>query len=506
MTAAAAVVLLVALVADDPGGPAQRPPRRRPRPGHAVARGLAGGAGRERPGSSGSTTTATSAPATSAPRRCASTASTPASAPELAAVVRFLRDAAGYESLGIGYAALALRAAPAGADTSELLASIGTMADRLARRASARRADAQGRDAGRAHRGRRELRREVPGRRRATRARRGARTGLLRRRGVGRRPRLAGRGARRAGARRAVPGGRCLPRPRCRRPAEARAWNDRRLQALRVDRLRRGGRAAGLARRPGAPAPRRGARLAGLRRGAAGNAEAAARAEAAAVRELALCDRGVLAARGPRSLRGDVAIRVAASRWATETPPKANPRAGPSSRSRRAQPGETCVRVTDGAGDRARRLGERCTFGVVWPSALRWAPSGDVATVAVQPLPAWTELWVLRRGADGTWAFETLTPATTEPDIGYVESAGFSPDGRRRAPGRREARAAGRLARALPGRRRRLAGGREVGQQRRQAGRLQALERALLARRHAGAAVGGPLSRGCPVWRSQPCA
>jgi len=65
------------------------------------------------------------------------------SAPELASVVRFLREASGYESLGIGYAALALRAVPAGADTSELLASIGSMADRLARRASARRADAK---------------------------------------------------------------------------------------------------------------------------------------------------------------------------------------------------------------------------------------------------------------------------------------------------------------------------------------------------------------------------
>ena len=67
----------------------------------------------------------------------------PASTPELAAVVRFLRDANGSESLGIGYAALTLRAAPAGADTSEVLAAIGTMADRLARRASATRADAR---------------------------------------------------------------------------------------------------------------------------------------------------------------------------------------------------------------------------------------------------------------------------------------------------------------------------------------------------------------------------
>ena len=64
-----------------------------------------------------------------------------ATAPELAAVVRFLRDAPGFESLGIGHAALALRAAPPGADTSELLGAIATMADRLARRASARKRD-----------------------------------------------------------------------------------------------------------------------------------------------------------------------------------------------------------------------------------------------------------------------------------------------------------------------------------------------------------------------------
>src|SRR5262249_51641880 len=57
--------------------------------------------------------------------------------------VRFLRDAPGLESLGIGHAALALRAAPAGADTSELLGAIGTMAERPARRASARQGGAR---------------------------------------------------------------------------------------------------------------------------------------------------------------------------------------------------------------------------------------------------------------------------------------------------------------------------------------------------------------------------
>src|SRR5439155_1747392 len=64
--------------------------------------------------------------------------------PGMQAMARFLRDARGSESLGIGYGALYLRAAPAGADASEVLAAIGTMASRLAWRASARRAD--GRD------------------------------------------------------------------------------------------------------------------------------------------------------------------------------------------------------------------------------------------------------------------------------------------------------------------------------------------------------------------------
>ena len=163
-----------------------------------------------------------------------------------------------------------------------------------------------------------------------------------------------------------------------------------------------------------------------------GNADAAARAEGTAVRELALTDRGVLA---PEDLDDyeDVAIRVGASRWAAETPRSgraaAQPSPGRRAARRRARPASAwSTRNGNGAPSR-----ERCTYGVVWQSALRWSPSGTAATIAVQPLAAWTELWVMRRRADGSWAFETLTPATTDPDgtAGYVESAGFSPDGAR---------------------------------------------------------------------------
>jgi len=55
-----------------------------------------------------------------------------ADAPELLAVLRFLRDSAGAEALGISYGAAYLRAAPAAALTAEPLDAIAVMAERLA--------------------------------------------------------------------------------------------------------------------------------------------------------------------------------------------------------------------------------------------------------------------------------------------------------------------------------------------------------------------------------------
>lgn len=367
----------------------------------------------------------------------------PASTPELTAVVRFLRDANGSESLGIGYAALALRAAPAGTDTSEILAAIGTMADRLARRASAMRAD--GRNAAlTAHIEVAESYgvkfKSVDGI--AT----GNAIGAVRARlcydgeaweGVLAAPRAAPIERARAALALTSSVRGCQDRTTLAlAPAEARAWNDRRIQALqsieypiegalppallgRV-RLRR---AEAFAWRAFDEARR-------------GNLEAAARAEGTAVHELALTDRGVLAPEDVEVYE-EVAIRVAASRWATEPAPKATGKRAVDVVFAPRGEGETCMRIVAGApgekDGKSRTLGERCTYGLVWQSALRWAPSGRVATVAVQPLAAWTELWVARRADDGGWTIETLTPATSEPDtsVGYVESAGFSPDGGR---------------------------------------------------------------------------
>ena len=62
----------------------------------------------------------------------------PVAAPELLAVVRFVRDTPGAEALGLGYTAAYLKAAPAASIDAEPFDALGVMAERLARRASGR--------------------------------------------------------------------------------------------------------------------------------------------------------------------------------------------------------------------------------------------------------------------------------------------------------------------------------------------------------------------------------
>ncbi|HOB03316.1 MAG TPA: hypothetical protein PKJ50_17305, partial [Casimicrobium huifangae] len=57
-------------------------------------------------------------------------------APELLAVARFVRDTPGTEAMGIAFVAAYLKAAPATAIDAEPFDILGTLADRLARRAS----------------------------------------------------------------------------------------------------------------------------------------------------------------------------------------------------------------------------------------------------------------------------------------------------------------------------------------------------------------------------------
>ena len=52
--------------------------------------------------------------------------------------------------------------------------------------------------------------------------------------------------------------------------------------------------------------------------------------------------------------------------------------------------------------------------------------NSTMLTLAVQPMEAWRELWVFHQSA-GQWVIDVLPPATTEPNLGYVEFAGWIP-------------------------------------------------------------------------------
>ena len=136
------------------------------------------------------------------------------------------------------------------------------------------------------------------------------------------------------------------------------------------------------------------------------------------------------------------AVGVAASRWAALP---AAPIPGLEVRLADGDPGETCVSIVP---DRGKPSAARCTHGQVWASSPRASRDKRAVAIAVEPLPGWLELWLYRRGDDGGWMIDVLAPNTDGPDRGYVELAGFSPDGRH-AVLAREARIDGAVHRSF---------------------------------------------------------
>jgi len=168
-----------------------------------------------------------------------------------------------------------------------------------------------------------------------------------------------------------------------------------------------------------------------------GDAAGAKEASAQAKRALLLADRAALGD-DDRLAYDEAALRVASVRGAEGGAPAPG---GLSVAISPGAPGQTCIRVTSRA-PQAPAF-EHCTYGVVWPQSVRVAPHDAAITVAVSSLPGWSELLVLHRTSAG-WIADALTPATLDPDLGYVELAGFSPDGAHMFVVR-EARASGPL-------------------------------------------------------------
>jgi hypothetical protein len=387
------------------------------------------------------------------------TALAPAEAPELLALLRFLQERPGSEALGIGLAAAYLQAAPAqslsGPDGVAAFDALGTLADRLARRASSGAALTRPQEAAlSAHL---DVARYY-GVKFASYEREGKMTicydGEAFRRvltlsaaGPSGVPLRVGTGFRQAGGRSqpdeagaaatvdsALPARQAravlaLTRPECVDPnlqplqrAQVDQWRAEVLERVDVAALPGWLRNRVQMRRAGVYASVAYERV---RQGLlAVDVAQRSLAELAGVSKSELTD-------VDQSAYNDTAMRVNASRWAAL--PAGAARAGakdPSIVTLPGQPGETCVLLVDAKHDEKSPLARRCTYSIVWANSASLNREGTALALAVQPLEAWRELWLFRKDSRGGWNISVLPPATTNPDLGYAEFAGWVPGGK----------------------------------------------------------------------------
>jgi len=330
-------------------------------------------------------------------------------APELLAVLRFLRSVPGAEPLGIAIGAAYIEAAPAerlnGAEGVEALEALGAMAERLARKPT-RHVEVVARY------GVRFISVESNGRMRLCYD------------GAAYRKILAMRASEEQRARALL----ALSAPACAKPDITLAQG---LDALDAAPLRPYMRSRVHIRRA--------ALWSSVAYQRARRGEDARMAAERSLEALAAVDRGELAEVDRRAY-ADAEVRVGAARVALAQAIK--PGRGIHVAVVPGEKGQSCVSLVDGAGS---KLAHRCTYGVVWEASAVANREGTALALAVQPADGWRELWLFRKRRNG-WSVAVVPPAVASAGIGTAEFAGW-------APGRvRVAQAAmvdGRLTRSL---------------------------------------------------------
>src|SRR5262245_36014730 len=346
-----------------------------------------------------------------------------AEAPELLALLRFLRDTPGNEALGIGFAAAYIEAAPAealaGAPGIEALDALGALADRLARRVSSGGA-----------------------RTKAEQAQLSAHLDVVAGYGVrfasyerGGRVHLCydGDAHRRVLAMRSTPEQRAraalaLTREACIAPALGPferglvdEWRADVLDGVDASALPPLLKNRVLMRRAGV--------WSALAYQRARKNKAADFAAKRAVSALEGVVRSELTEDDSRSY-AEAAMRVNASRWAAVPPRAEDAEKKPRLALAPGRPGETCVSLIDEDGDEQHPLVRRCTYGVVWGASASLNREWTALALAVQPTETWRELWVFSLGPEG-WTIRVVPPAAATPGVGYAEFAGWVPGGRK---------------------------------------------------------------------------